>query len=82
MGVIIPDEVLETAQISADQLLQEIAILLYRQERLTLGQASKVAQVNQLEFQALLANHQVTVNYDLDEFQQDLETLRQLKRGN
>lgn len=82
MGVIIPDEVLETAQISADQLLQEIAILLYRQERLTLGQASKVAQVNQLEFQQLLAAHQVTVNYDLDEFQQDLETLRQLKRGN
>lgn len=79
MGIVIPEEVLETAQLSAEQLLQEIAILLYNQGRLTLGQASKVAQMNQLEFQRLLANHQATVNYDLEEFEKDLETLRQLR---
>lgn len=80
MGVVIPDEVLETAQISAEQLYQEIAVLLYRQGRLTLGQASKVANVNHLEFQRLLVDRQATVNYDLEEFEKDLEALRRLKR--
>jgi predicted HTH domain antitoxin len=80
MGVVIPDEVLETAQISAKELLQEIALLLYSQGRLTMGQASKVAQVNQQEFQHLLADHRIPLNYDLEEFERDLETLRRLKR--
>jgi len=51
----IPDEILRAANMSAAQLQQEIALLLFQQDKLTLGQASAFAQMSQLEFQRLLA---------------------------
>jgi predicted HTH domain antitoxin len=76
MSITIPDEVLQTAQLSPEELLQELAILLYCQGRLTMGQASQLAQMTRLEFQQLLASRKVPVNSDLKEFASDLETLR------
>jgi|GEM_PF-6257646 predicted HTH domain antitoxin len=44
MAIIISDEVLQAARISEDELLQEIAILLFQKEKLTLAQASRLAK--------------------------------------
>lgn len=55
MPVTIPDEVLAAAHISESQLKRELALTLFQQERLTLAQASRLAEMNQLNFQALLA---------------------------
>lgn len=41
-----------------------IALLLFPQDKLTLGQASALAQMSQLEFQRLLANRQIPVHLD------------------
>ena len=61
------------------ELVQEIAVLLYQKDKLTLGQASKLATptfgVGQLQFQHLLASRQIPVHYDVAAFEQDLETL-------
>ncbi|GCL40216.1 MULTISPECIES: UPF0175 family protein [Sphaerospermopsis] len=54
MSVVITDDVLQTIQMSDKELIQEIAILLFTQERFTLGQASNFVGMNQLEFQRLL----------------------------
>ena len=62
------------------ELLQEIAILIYQKEKLTLGQASKLAKMSQLQFQHLLASRQIPVNYDVAEFEHDLKTLSALGR--
>jgi predicted HTH domain antitoxin len=80
MSVVIPDEVLYTAHISADELRQEVAILLYEKERLTLGQASQLANMSQLQFRHLLASRNVYVNYDVEDFEADLRTLKDLGR--
>jgi predicted HTH domain antitoxin len=56
MSVVISDEVLQSAHISGDELLQELALMLYERGRLTLGQASQLAAVSQLQFQFLLAS--------------------------
>ena len=56
MPVTISDEVLMAAHISEPELKQEIALTLFHQERLTLAQASRVAEMGQLAFQALLAD--------------------------
>jgi predicted HTH domain antitoxin len=66
--------------ITETELLQEIAILLYQKEKLTLGQASKLAQITQLQFQQLLASRQIPVHYDVAEFEADLRTLRDVGR--
>ncbi len=78
MSLMIPDEILRAANMSAAQLKQEIALLLFQQDKLTLGQASAFAQMSQLEFQQLLANRQIPVHYDVQEFRDDLDTLHKL----
>jgi predicted HTH domain antitoxin len=80
MSLVIPDEVLHTARMSPAELAQEIAILLYRKDKLTLGQASKLAGTSQLQFQFLLASRKIPVHYDVAEFEADLETLKQMGR--
>ncbi|HHY98781.1 MAG TPA: UPF0175 family protein [Firmicutes bacterium] len=75
-SVIIPDDVLRAARMSAAELMQEIAVLLFQKEKLTLGQASRLAGMNQLQFQHLLASRQIPIHYDVAEFEADLKTLR------
>ena len=43
MSVVISDETLQAARMSASELKQEIAILLFQKNKLTLGQASRLA---------------------------------------
>ena len=80
MSVVITDEVLKASRMSDDELKQEIAVLLFRKEKLTLGQASSLAGMTQLQFQQLLASRQIPIHYEVKEFEQDLETLRGLGR--
>lgn len=80
MSVIIPDDVLRAARMSAAELMQEIAVLLFQKEKLTLGQASRLAGMNQLQFQHLLASRQIPLHYDVAEFEADLKTLLETGR--
>jgi predicted HTH domain antitoxin len=81
MSLIIPDEILQTTRMSAAELSQEIAILLFQKDKLTLGQASHMAGMSQWQFQHLLASRQIPVHYDVAEFEEDLKTLQELQRS-
>lgn len=76
----LPDEILQSAHMSESEMLQEIAVLLYTKEKLTLGQASQLSKMDQLRFQHLLASRGIPVHYDVSDFEQDLDTLRSLGR--
>jgi predicted HTH domain antitoxin len=80
MSVVIPDEVLQSAHISSGELLQAVALMLYEQGKLTLGQASALAEVSQLQFQFLLASRRIPLHYDVADFEADLKTLRETGR--
>ncbi len=80
MGVVIPDEILQTIHMSPEELVQEVAILLYEKEKLTLGQASRMAGMSQLQFQFLLASRRIPIHYDVADFEADIETLRAMGR--
>ena len=80
MPVTISDEVLTAAHLSEPELKRELAIALFQQERLTLAQASHLAEMDQLAFQALLAERRVPVHYGVEELHEDLQTLRKLGR--
>ncbi len=79
MALTIPDEVLHAAQLGAAELSQEIAVLLFEQRRLSLGQASGLAGMRPLQFQELLASREIPIHYDVAEFEADLETLDVLR---
>jgi predicted HTH domain antitoxin len=81
MPVTISDEVLAAAHISEPELMRELALALFRQERLTLAQASRLAEMTQLAFQALLADRQIPIHYGVEEFREDVRTLRPPERS-
>jgi predicted HTH domain antitoxin len=81
MSLVIPDEILQATRMSAAELRQEIAVLLFQKEKLTLGQASRLAGVGRVQFQHLLASRQVPLHYDVTEFEEDLKTLQDLRRS-
>ena len=80
MGVIISDDILEATHMTEDELKQEFAILLYQKEKLTLAQASRLAGLDRLQFQHLLASRRIPINYDIEDFKKDLDTLRKIGR--
>ena len=79
MSLVISDEVVKATGMSESQLRSEIAVLLFAEDKLTLGQASQLAAMRQLEFQRLVASRGITVHYDVDEFRKDLKTLNELR---
>jgi predicted HTH domain antitoxin len=80
MSVVISDDILHTTRMSKTELMQEIAVLLFQKDKLTLGQASELAGMTQLQFQHILASRQIPVHYDVEEFEADLKTLREMGR--
>jgi predicted HTH domain antitoxin len=50
MSLTISDEILDSAGLSERELLIEIAVMLFQQERVSLGKASKITNMNYVEF--------------------------------
>jgi predicted HTH domain antitoxin len=80
MTVEVQDELLRGVKVTPERLRLEAAIGLYASGDLSLGQASGIAQVSQSEFLHALGRHGVSVNYDVAEFEEDLQTLKNLGR--
>ena len=67
----------DALQISEAELRTELAISLFQRERITLGTASQLAGLHQIEFQQLIASRGICVHYDVEDLEQDLKSLRE-----
>jgi predicted HTH domain antitoxin len=76
MSLVISDELLKAAKVSEDELMQEIVLLLFQQDKLTLGKASYLLGISQMEFQKLLASRKICLHYDVEEFREDIKSLQ------
>lgn len=76
MPLTVSDELLQTAHLTEAELLQEIAVTLFQQDRLTLGQAASFAGLAQLEMQRLLASRRIPLHYSLEDLEHDLATAK------
>jgi predicted HTH domain antitoxin len=70
------DDILQATGLTLAALKRELALLLFQQERLMLGQAARLAGVDQLTFQRLLASRKIAVHYDVHDLDSDIATLR------
>ncbi|RMG20367.1 MAG: UPF0175 family protein [Methanobacteriota archaeon] len=77
MSVVISDEFLSATHMTEAEFLQEIAVLLYQRGKLSLGKACKLARMSRLQFQLLLASRQIPINYSIEDFDADIQTLHQ-----
>jgi predicted HTH domain antitoxin len=50
-------------------------LALFQREKLTLGQASRLAGMSQWQFQQLLGSRGIPVHYGVEDFEADLRTL-------
>jgi predicted HTH domain antitoxin len=80
MNIVVPDEILTITRMTEAEMLQEIAVMLFQKEKLTLAQASRFAGINRIAFQHLLASRQIPVHYDVEDFQQDIKNLQEMGR--
>ena len=80
MSLTIPDEIIQSTRMTIPELTQEIAIMLFQKEKLTLGQASRLADMSQFQFQHLLSARQISLHYDEDDLAEDLKTLKEIGR--
>ena len=72
----LPDNLSQAETFSQDDWFREIAIALFQQERISLSRARKIVKIELIGFQKLLADRDISVHYDVEDFEQDVQHLR------
>ena len=72
----LPDNLSQAETFNQSDWLREIAIALFQKELVTLGTASQIAGMHQMEFQQLIGSRGICIHYDVKEFEEDLKNLR------
>ncbi len=80
MSIVIADEIMQSTRLTAAELTQELALALFQREKLTLGQASRLAGMSQWQFQQLLGSRDIPIHYGVADFEADLRTLEELRQ--
>jgi predicted HTH domain antitoxin len=78
MSVVIPDDILQATKMTEDELKLEIAIMLYKQQKISSGKLRAWTGLTVIEFQRELAKRGLNINYDLEDLQADIYTLRSM----
>ncbi|MEB3269050.1 MAG: UPF0175 family protein [Leptolyngbya sp.] len=72
----LPDSLSPANTLKKSDWLREIAVALFQQELVTLGTASQVASMHPMEFQQLISSRGICIHYDVEEFEEDIQSLR------
>lgn len=81
MSIFISDEILQASGLTPGEFNQEIALHLFQTGHLTLGYASKLADMPINTFRQLLKQRNISLySYDVEDFELDLKNLQELKR--
>jgi predicted HTH domain antitoxin len=80
MSVVLPDELFLASGLSEAELFQEIVLMLFQQEKISIGKASNLLGMNLIQFQHLMASHGICVHYDIEDLQADVATLKHIGR--
>lgn len=75
MSLVISDEIVKASGLSEDEPLLELVLLLFQQDKISLGKAAELLKVPQIRFQRLIADRNICVHYDVAELQEDIEHL-------
>lgn len=75
----VPEDILDSARMTPQELRTELAVHLYARGRLSLGKARELAGLSPWEFRQFLGSRQVEPHYGLEELEDDVATLGDLK---
>ena len=77
MTIQIADELAQG--LTKQDLLLEVAVVLYLMERISLGKAAKLAGMHRMAFQAALDKRQIAIHYDIKDFERERQHLQSLR---
>ncbi|MBS0016316.1 MAG: UPF0175 family protein [Arthrospira sp. SH-MAG29] len=77
MSLVISDDLVKASGFSENELLLEIVLMLFQQDKISLGKASELLGLHRMQFQKLISERGICVHYDIDEFREDLKTLEE-----
>ncbi len=78
MTLTISEDIMKATRMSEAEMRLEIAVMLFAADRLTLGQARRLADMDRIAFQHVLASRHIGIHYDVDDFEDDLDLLDRL----
>lgn len=74
----IPTDVLDSANLTLDELRVELAVHLYEQGRLAVGKAHELAGLSLWEFRQLLGSRRIHPHFGPDDLADDLAAARKI----
>jgi predicted HTH domain antitoxin len=80
ISIEVPREIVHITHLTPEELRRELAVYLFQQGKLSFGKAREVAGMTAWAFQQLLGSRSIPVHYGLEEYEQDLVTLKELGR--
>lgn len=78
MNIELPDAAIEGTGMTAQLATLEVAAALYRDRRVSMGRAARLAGMPRSEFQHELGKRRLTVDYDIQDFEEDLVAIEKL----
>ena len=78
----LPRDVLLAADIStvgaSAEIMKFLAIQMFKERLISFGKATELTGMDKLTFMELLGRKGISLNYDVDDYEEDLNTLRSL----
>jgi len=75
MSLVISEEIVKASGLSEQELIIELVLLLFQQEKISLGKAAELLNISQVRFQKILSNRGINIHYDVEELQEDIQHL-------
>ena len=76
MSLVISDELVRASGLSEPEFFQMLVLTLYEKEKISLGKASKLLGITQLNFRALMAEHGLYVHYSVEDLHEEVASLK------
>lgn len=65
MSLVLSDDIVRASGLSEHELFLEIVLMLFRQDRISLGKASELMGLHRMQFQKLLSDRGICIHYDI-----------------
>ncbi|MGI0481731.1 UPF0175 family protein [Geminocystis sp. CENA526] len=78
MNITIPDDIIQGTNLNEKELEIDLALWLYKQNKISSGKIRAWLDLTVLEFQEELAKRNLDINYDVEDLNQDIKTLTSL----
>jgi predicted HTH domain antitoxin len=80
ISIEIPRDIIHATRMTLQELRRELAVYLFQQGRLSFGKAREMAEMTVWSFQQLLGSRGILIHYNIEDYDEDLSSLRELGR--